>query len=98
LANKRFSSACQSTYNLFGRNCLGSAAISVRNPQIILTDSQNFFEYVLDVIQDVSKTQNGQEEYGPWVPFIGTLFLFFFFLTNQVHFYLGESYSYLMGS
>jgi F-type H+-transporting ATPase subunit a len=25
----------------------------------------------------VSKTQNG-EEYGPWVPFIGTLFLFVF--------------------
>ncbi|KAL5067359.1 hypothetical protein RYX36_018246 [Vicia faba] len=36
-----------------------------------------FFEYVLEFIRDVSKTQIG-EEYGPWVPFIGTLFLFIF--------------------
>ncbi|PPR92457.1 hypothetical protein GOBAR_AA28223 [Gossypium barbadense] len=28
---------------------------------------QNFFEYVLEFIRDVSKTQIG-EEYGPWVP------------------------------
>ncbi|KAH9727399.1 ATP synthase subunit a [Citrus sinensis] len=39
--------------------------------------TQNFFEYVLEFIRDVSKTQIG-EEYGPWVPFIGTLFLFIF--------------------
>ncbi|KAM3682352.1 hypothetical protein ACJW31_12G066600 [Castanea mollissima] len=37
----------------------------------------NFFEYVLEFIRDVSKTQI-DEEYGPWVPFIGTLFLFIF--------------------
>ncbi|KAL9251510.1 ATP synthase subunit a, chloroplastic-like protein, partial [Drosera capensis] len=35
------------------------------------------FEYVLEFIQDVRKTQIG-EEYRPWVPFIGTLFLFIF--------------------
>jgi F-type H+-transporting ATPase subunit a len=34
-------------------------------------------EYVLEFIQDLSKTQIG-EEYGPWVPFIGTMFLFIF--------------------
>ncbi|KAK2988148.1 hypothetical protein RJ640_020630 [Escallonia rubra] len=56
---------------------LGSAAIAVRNPQIIPTGGQNFFEYVLEFIRDVSKTQIG-EEYGPWVPFIGTMFLFIF--------------------
>ncbi|KAL5776656.1 hypothetical protein ACOSP7_009582 [Xanthoceras sorbifolium] len=56
---------------------LGSALIAVRNPQTIPTASQNFFEYVLEFIRDVSKTQIG-EEYGPWVPFIGTLFLFIF--------------------
>ncbi|CAN4076681.1 unnamed protein product [Withania somnifera] len=38
---------------------------------------QNFFEYVLEFIRDVSKTQIG-EEYGPRVPFIGTMFLFIF--------------------
>ncbi|GFQ06753.1 ATP synthase subunit a chloroplastic [Phtheirospermum japonicum] len=56
---------------------LGSATIAVRNPQTIPTGGQNFFEYVLEFIQDVSEMQIG-EEYGPWVPFIGTLFLFIF--------------------
>ncbi|KAL9990853.1 ATP synthase subunit a [Helianthus debilis subsp. tardiflorus] len=44
---------------------LGSAALAVRNPQTIPTGGQNFFEYVLEFIRDVSKTQIG-EEYGPW--------------------------------
>lgn len=56
---------------------LGSATVAVRNPQTIPTDGQNFFEYVLEFIRDLSKTQIG-EEYGPWVPFIGTMFLFIF--------------------
>ncbi|WVZ87835.1 hypothetical protein U9M48_034410 [Paspalum notatum var. saurae] len=56
---------------------LGSIIIAVRNPQTIPTDGQNFFEYVLEFIRDLSKTQIG-EEYGPWVPFIGTMFLFIF--------------------
>nr|WOC91548.1 ATP synthase CF0 subunit IV [Utricularia longifolia] len=56
---------------------LGSATIAVRNLQTIPTGSQNFFEYVLEFIRDVSKTQIG-EEYGSWVPFIGTMFLFIF--------------------
>ncbi|KAK9661855.1 hypothetical protein RND81_O082500 [Saponaria officinalis] len=33
---------------------LSSAAISVRNPQTIPTGGQNFFEYVLEFIRDVS--------------------------------------------
>ncbi|KAI3673165.1 hypothetical protein L6452_39281 [Arctium lappa] len=56
---------------------LGSATLALRNPQTIPTGGQNFFEYVLEFIRDVSKTQIG-EEYGPWVPFIGTMFLFIF--------------------
>nr|YP_009002342.1 ATP synthase CF0 subunit IV [Phelipanche ramosa]CDL93428.1 ATP synthase CF0 subunit IV [Phelipanche ramosa] len=56
---------------------LGSATIYVRNPQTIPTSGQNFFEYILEFIRDVSKTQIG-EEYGSWVPFIGTMFLFIF--------------------
>ena len=56
---------------------LGSVILAVRNPQTIPTGGQNFFEYVLEFVRDVSKTQIG-EEYGPWVPFIGTLFLFIF--------------------
>ncbi|RYR77684.1 hypothetical protein Ahy_A01g002250 [Arachis hypogaea] len=56
---------------------LVSAILVVRNPQTIPTFGQNFFEYVLEFIRDVSKTQIG-EEYGPWVPFVGTMFLFIF--------------------
>jgi F-type H+-transporting ATPase subunit a len=51
-------------------------ALHIRT-QTIPTDGQNFFEYVLEFIRDLSKTQIG-EEYGPWVPFIGTMFLFIF--------------------
>ncbi|KAJ1256729.1 hypothetical protein BS78_K322700 [Paspalum vaginatum] len=58
---------------------LGSIIIAVRNPQTIPTDGQNFFEYALEFIRDLSKTQIG-EEYGPWIPFIGTMFLFIFVL------------------
>nr|YP_009994525.1 ATP synthase CF0 subunit IV [Cuscuta pedicellata]QNP08624.1 ATP synthase CF0 subunit IV [Cuscuta pedicellata] len=56
---------------------VGSVTLAIRNPQIIPTEGQNLFEYVLEFIRDVSKTQIG-EEYGPWVPFIGTMFLFIF--------------------
>ncbi|MBA0755546.1 hypothetical protein Gogos_019828 [Gossypium gossypioides] len=55
----------------------GSVVIAVRNPQTIPTADQNFFEHVLEFIREVSKTHIG-EEYGPWVPFIGTMFLFIF--------------------
>nr|UGO88512.1 ATP synthase CF0 subunit IV [Corydalis ternata] len=56
---------------------VGSTTIAVQNPQTIPPDGQNFFEYVLEFIRDLSKTQIG-EEYDPWVPFIGTMFLFIF--------------------
>ncbi|XP_057723712.1 ATP synthase subunit a, chloroplastic-like [Arachis stenosperma] len=56
---------------------LVSAILVVRNPQTILTFGHNFFKYVLEFIRDVSKTQIG-EEYGPWVLFVGTMFLFIF--------------------
>uniref|UniRef100_A0A453I0S0 ATP synthase subunit a, chloroplastic n=1 Tax=Aegilops tauschii subsp. strangulata TaxID=200361 RepID=A0A453I0S0_AEGTS len=57
----------------------GPVVIAVRNTQTIPTDGQNFFECVLEFIRDLSKTRIG-EEYGPWVPFIGTTFLFIFVL------------------
>ncbi|RZC45466.1 hypothetical protein C5167_038439 [Papaver somniferum] len=40
---------------------LGSAAIVVRTPQTISTNGQNFFEYVLEFIRDLSKTQIGED-------------------------------------
>jgi len=56
---------------------LVSAILVILNLQTIPTFGQNLFEYVLEFIRDVSKTYIG-EEYGPWIPFIGTLFLFIF--------------------
>nr|YP_009746875.1 ATP synthase CF0 subunit IV [Plagiogyria euphlebia]QII42521.1 ATP synthase CF0 subunit IV [Plagiogyria euphlebia] len=48
---------------------------ATRNLQAIPTGSQNFIEYVLESIRDSTRTQMGEEEYRPWVPFIGTMFL-----------------------
>nr|YP_009425096.1 ATP synthase CF0 subunit IV [Athyrium sheareri]ASU93804.1 ATP synthase CF0 subunit IV [Athyrium sheareri] len=47
---------------------------ATRNLQVIPTGSQNFIEYVLESIRDLTRTQMGEEEYRPRVPFIGTMF------------------------
>nr|YP_002970632.1 ATP synthase CF0 subunit IV [Alsophila spinulosa]YP_009679393.1 ATP synthase CF0 subunit IV [Alsophila costularis]ACK77145.1 ATP synthase CF0 subunit IV [Alsophila spinulosa]QDP70938.1 ATP synthase CF0 subunit IV [Alsophila costularis]QUJ10106.1 ATP synthase CF0 subunit IV [Alsophila latebrosa] len=52
--------------------------VATRNLQTIPTTSQNFIEYVLESIRDSTRTQMGEEEYRPWVPFIGTMFLSIF--------------------
>lgn len=39
---------------------------------------QNLMEYVLEFLRDLAKNQLGEKEYRPWLPFIGTLFLFIF--------------------
>jgi F-type H+-transporting ATPase subunit a len=57
---------------------LSLAVICTRNLETIPTGSQNLIEYILEFIRDLTKTQIGEEEYRPWVPFIGTLFLFIF--------------------
>jgi F-type H+-transporting ATPase subunit a len=51
---------------------------ATRNIQRIPTGFQNFMEYVLDFLRGLAKDQIGEKEYRPWVPFIGTLFLFIF--------------------
>ncbi|WP_144405649.1 F0F1 ATP synthase subunit A [Aliterella atlantica] len=51
---------------------------ATRNIQKIPTGIQNFMEYALEFIRDLAKNQIGEKEYRPWVPFIGTLFLFIF--------------------
>ncbi|GFP81239.1 ATP synthase subunit a chloroplastic, partial [Phtheirospermum japonicum] len=73
-----FSSPWSSTY-LLGCNCylIRFSYYSCSEPTNHFDWGSNFFEYVLEFIRDVSKTQIG-EEYGPWVPFIGTMFLFIF--------------------
>jgi F-type H+-transporting ATPase subunit a len=39
---------------------------------------QNLAEDILEFIQDIAKTQIGDEDYLPWVPFLGTIFAFVF--------------------
>lgn len=53
--------------------------LGTRNLQPIPeTSGQNLVEYILDYVRDLAKTQIGEEEYRPWVPFLGTLQLFIF--------------------
>lgn len=56
---------------------IASVAAS-RNIQRIPTGIQNFMEYALEFLRDLAKNQIGEKEYRPWVPFVGTLFLFIF--------------------
>ena len=37
---------------------------------------QNFMEFILEFLQDIAKTQIGEQEYRFWVPYISTIFLF----------------------
>nr|YP_009548479.1 ATP synthase CF0 subunit IV [Tryonia myriophylla]AYW15300.1 ATP synthase CF0 subunit IV [Tryonia myriophylla] len=57
---------------------LALPATTIRNLRTIPTGIQNFIEYVLESIRDLTRTQMGEEEYRPWVPFIGTMFLSIF--------------------
>lgn len=51
---------------------------ATRQIQRVPTGTQNLMEYALEFIRDLAKTQIGEKEYRPWVPFVGTLFLFIF--------------------
>jgi F-type H+-transporting ATPase subunit a len=39
---------------------------------------QNLTEYFTEYIRDIAKTQIGESDYLPWVPFLGTIFVFIF--------------------
>jgi F-type H+-transporting ATPase subunit a len=51
---------------------------ATRNIQKVPRGIQNLMEYALEFIRDLAKNQLGEKEYRPWIPFIGTLFLFIF--------------------
>ncbi|MGP1385848.1 MAG: F0F1 ATP synthase subunit A [Thainema sp.] len=55
-----------------------ATVLATRNVQRIPSGLQNFMEYGLEFIRDLAKNQIGEKEYRPWVPFVGTLFLFIF--------------------
>ncbi|WP_316788209.1 F0F1 ATP synthase subunit A [Thermoleptolyngbya oregonensis] len=52
--------------------------LASRNVQRVPSGLQNLMEYGLEFIRDLAKNQIGEKEYRPWVPFVGTLFLFIF--------------------
>ncbi len=52
--------------------------LASRNPQQIPKGIQNLMEYALEFVRELTRNQLGEKEYRPWVPFIGTLFLFIF--------------------
>jgi F-type H+-transporting ATPase subunit a len=51
---------------------------ATRNVQRVPGGIQNLMEYALEFVRDLTKSQMGEKEYRPWVPFVGTLFLFIF--------------------
>lgn len=57
---------------------LVASLAATRNIQRIPQGIQNFMEYALEFVRNLAKSQIGEKEYRPWVPFIGTLFLFIF--------------------
>lgn len=52
--------------------------LATRNVQRVPRGMQNFMEYALEFIRNLAKDQIGEKDYRPWVPFVGTLFLFIF--------------------
>jgi F-type H+-transporting ATPase subunit a len=57
---------------------LTAGFLASRNPQRIPKGIQNLMEFALEYMRELVRNQIGEKEYRPWVPFIGTLFLFIF--------------------
>jgi F-type H+-transporting ATPase subunit a len=55
-----------------------ASILATRNPQRIPSGIQNLMEYALEFLRDLAKSQLGEKDYRPWLPFVGTLFLFIF--------------------
>nr|YP_011002532.1 ATP synthase CF0, subunit A [Undaria peterseniana]WAL33323.1 ATP synthase CF0, subunit A [Undaria peterseniana] len=52
--------------------------LGTSNKNIVPNGWQNFMESVVEFIKDIAQNQLGETAYRPWLPFIGTLFLFIF--------------------
>ncbi|OUC15580.1 MAG: F0F1 ATP synthase subunit A [Alkalinema sp. CACIAM 70d] len=55
-----------------------ASLLATRKIQQVPKGAQNLMEYALEFVRDLARNQLGEKEYRPWVPFIGTLFLFIF--------------------
>lgn len=65
------------TWFVFGL-LITASFLATRSIQRVPSGFQNLMEYALEFIRDLAKNQLGEKDYRPWVPFIGTLFLFIF--------------------
>ena len=54
------------------------AVLGTLNLEQVPKGLQNFVESVFEYVSGIAKDQIGEYEYRPWVPFVGTLFLFIF--------------------
>lgn len=52
--------------------------LATRQIQRVPSGMQNLMEYALEFVRDIARSQLGEKDYRPWLPFIGTLFLFIF--------------------
>jgi F-type H+-transporting ATPase subunit a len=57
---------------------LGISILGTQNMQQAPSGLQNFVEAVFEYVAGIAKDQLGEHEYRPWVPYVGTLFLFIF--------------------
>lgn len=55
---------------------LSVSFVGTRQLSRIPSGLQNFMEFILEFLQDIAKTQIGEHDYRPWVPYIATIFLF----------------------
>jgi F-type H+-transporting ATPase subunit a len=46
------------------------------NVKIVPERFQNFMEFIVEFTETIAKDQIGESYYRPWIPFVGTLFLF----------------------
>ena len=54
------------------------SVLGTLNLQQVPKGLQNFVEAVFEYVAGIAKDQLGEYEYRPWVPFVGTIFLFIF--------------------
>ncbi len=52
--------------------------LGTRQMQRVPAGSQNLMEYAYEFVAGIAKGQIGEKNYRPWVPYVGTLFLFIF--------------------
>merc|ERR1712021_37871 len=57
---------------------LGITVVGTLKLEQVPKGLQNFVEAVYEYVSGIAKDQLGEAEYRPWVPFVGTLFLFIF--------------------